>query len=266
MRQPAIFLSHGGGPCFWMTFPAPMGPHAYDRLRDYLAGLVATLPERPRAFLVVSGHWEAPRPTVSTAAAPGMLFDYYNFPPHTYELKYPAAGDPAISAEVVDLLRGAGVDIATDGERGFDHGVFVPFLIVDPEASIPVVMMSLQRDLDPALHIKIGEALAPLRDKGVVIVGSGNSFHNLRTFRDGDSTDAGIFDAWLTEATCERDPTARNAKLTAWADAPSARAAHPREEHLLPLMVVAGAGGNDVGRRVFHDVIGGKAISGYAFG
>ena len=165
VRQPTMFIPHGGGPCFWMAFPPPFGPHAWDGLRDYLAGLIKSLPERPKAFVVVTAHWEEAQPTVSAAGAPGMLYDYYGFPPHTYQLKYPAPGAPAIAAEVKGLIAAAGLEVGENAERGFDHGVFVPFLIIDPQAQIPVVMLSLQRDLDPALHIAVGKALAPLRDR-----------------------------------------------------------------------------------------------------
>jgi aromatic ring-opening dioxygenase catalytic subunit (LigB family) len=261
-RQPTLFISHGGGPCFWM----PSRADDFGRLRSYLEGLLPSLPARPRAIVVISGHWEEAQPTVSTAAAPGMLFDYYGFPEHTYRLSYPAPGEAALAARVRELLQGAGIATATDDARGFDHGVFVPFLIVDPQASIPVVMLSLRHDLDPAAHLAIGAALAPLRDDNVLIVGSGNSYHNLRHFFDGEPEAAATFDTWLTAAVTDPDPAARNAKLTAWASAPAARLCHPREEHLLPLMVAAGAAGSDPGRRVFHDVIIGKAISGYAFG
>ena len=149
------------------------------------SGLVASLPERPKAFLVVTAHWEADEPTVSVNPKPGMLFDYYGFPEHTYKLSYPAPGAPEVAAEVKRLIEAAGLPVATDGERGFDHGVFVPFLIVDPKAEIPVVMLSLRKDLDPAFHIRLGKALAPLRDQGVAIVGSGMSYHDLRHFFDG---------------------------------------------------------------------------------
>ena len=164
------------------------------------------------------------------------------------------------------LIAGADLPVATDGERGFDHGVFVPFLIVDPGAQIPVVMISLQRDLDPALHLAVGEALAPLRDEGVVIVGSGMSYHDLRHFRDGDGRASEGFDAWLGEAVTVPDPKAREESLTRWAKAPFARECHPREEHLLPLMFAAGAAADSRGVRAFHDVIGGKTISGFRFG
>jgi len=161
-RQPVIFVPHGGGPCFWIEFPPPFGPHAWDNLRDYLAGVLKSLPERPKAFLVVTAHWETDQPTVSVNPKPGMLYDYNGFPPHTYKLSYPAPGDPELAAEVKRLIEAAGLPVATDGERGFDHGVFVPFLILDPKAEIPVVMLSLRKDLDPAFHIKLGKALAPL--------------------------------------------------------------------------------------------------------
>ena len=266
VRQPAIFVPHGGGPCFWMDWPPPFGPHAWDGLKDYLAGVLKSLPERPKAFLVVTAHWEADKPTVSVNPKPGMLFDYYGFPDETYKLSYPAPGDPKLAAEVKRLIEAAGLPVATDGERGFDHGVFVPFLIVDPAAQIPVVMISLQRDLDPALHLAVGEALTPLRDEGVVIVGSGMSYHDLRHFRDGDGRASEGFDAWLGEAVTAPDPKAREESLTHWAKAPFARECHPREEHLLPLMVAAGAAGDSRGVRVFHDVIGGKTISGFRFG
>ena len=229
-RQPVIFVPHGGGPCFWIEFPPPFGPHAWDNLRDYLAGVLKSLPERPKAFLVVTAHWEADKPTVSVNPKPGMLYDYNGFPPHTYKLSYPAPGDPELAAEVKRLIEAAGLPVATDGERGFDHGVFVPFLILDPKAEIPVVMLSLRKDLDPAFHIKLGKALAPLRDQGVAIVGSGMSFHDLRHFRDGDTTASAAFDAWLDETAKAPGPE-REARLTAvgqgalGARVPSARGA-----------------------------------------
>lgn len=266
IRQPSIFIPHGGGPCFWMTFPPPFGPHAWDGLRAYLAGLAAGLPERPKAFVVVSAHWEEAQPTVNSAAAPGMLYDYYGFPPHTYQLDYPAPGAPALAAEVKRLIAAAGLAAGENAERGFDHGVFVPFLIIDPGAQIPVVTLSLQRDLDPALHIAVGKALAPLRDQGIAIVGSGMSFHNLRGYLRPETVErARAFDAWLTQAVAS-PATERDALLTRWRDAPFAAYAHPREEHLIPLLVAAGAGGDAPGRRIFSDEPMGAAISAYRFG
>jgi aromatic ring-opening dioxygenase catalytic subunit (LigB family) len=167
---------------------------------------------------------------------------------------------------VCDLLQSAGIDVGTDDRRGFDHGVFVPMLVIDPQAGIPVVMLSLCSDLDPAHHLAIGAALAPLRDEGVLIIGSGSSFHNLRTLFNGDSRASVEFDAWLHDTISQTDPVIRKARLVDWKDAPSARACHPREDHLIPLMVVAGAAASDPGRSSFRGLVGGKAYSCFAFG
>lgn len=265
-RQPAVFLSHGGGPCFWMDFPPPFGRGAFNGLKHYLAGLLQRLPERPRAVLLISAHWEESTATVGSGAQPGMLFDYYGFPDHTYQLHYPAPGAPALAATIAQRLRNAGIACSEDPTRDFDHGVFVPMLIVDPAAQLPVVMLSLQRSLDPSLHLAMGAALAPLRDEGVLILGSGNSYHNLAQFMDGRSEDSAAFDGWLSQAVTQPGAAQRAHALMHWREAPRARAAHPREEHLLPLMVVAGAGGDDTATRDYHEVLGGKHISGYAFG
>jgi aromatic ring-opening dioxygenase catalytic subunit (LigB family) len=198
-----------------------------------------------------------------------MLFDYYGFPEHTYRLEYPAPGSPALAARVRALLAGAGIASDEDAARGFDHGVFVPFLLMFPEADIPVVQLSLRADHDPAAHLAIGRALAPLRDEGVLIVGSGMSYHNLRRFWSTDANDveaARAFDAWLASAVEAEDANVRDSELAAWANAPGARTAHPRSEHLLPLMVAAGAGGGDRGARTYSDRVFGKAISAFRFG
>ncbi len=263
IRQPAIFVSHGGGPCFWMNFPPPFGPGAFDRLRDYLAGMTARLPARPTAIVVVSAHWEEPVVTVSTAAAPPMLFDYFGFPPHTYQLSYPAPGSPEVAARIVGLFDQCGVEHEVNSRRGFDHGVFVPMLIIDPEARIPVVMVSIRHDLDPAKHIEIGRALASLRNENVMILGSGNIWHGpAHTALEGSP----LFDGWIADRLTRDEPARRENVLIAWRHAPYSREAQPREDHLIPLMVVAGAAGSDVGRRSFADVIGGIVTTCYEFG
>jgi aromatic ring-opening dioxygenase catalytic subunit (LigB family) len=232
----------------------------------HLRGLDAEIGQRPRAVLVISGHWETERPTLNTAERPNLLFDYYGFPEHTYRLTYPVAGAPALAAKVRALLGTAGFDTATDAERGLDHGVFVPFKLIYPDADVPVLQLSLQRSLDPGLHLAIGRALEPLRDEGVLIVGSGMSFHNMRDFFSGrPSAEADAFDAWLDDAV-SADPQERDERLSRWSDAPGAAVAHPEAEHLLPLMVVAGAAGSDRGRRAYHDRILEKPISGFRFG
>jgi len=264
-RLPTLFIPHGGGPCFFMD--APHGaPHAWDAMATYLRGIAASVGAKPKAILVISAHWEATRPTVATSARPAMLFDYYGFPEHTYKLSYPAPGSPALAARVRELLTQAGIASDEDASRGFDHGVFVPFLLMYPDADIPVVPLSLRGDLDPEAHLAIGRALAPLRDEGVLIVGSGMSYHNLRAFWSNDGDASQRFDAWLSDAVEAADSDSRDRKLAAWSDAPGARAAHPRAEHLIPLMVAAGAAGNDRGRRTYRDRVFEKAISGFQFG
>lgn len=245
------------------------GEEMWDGLTAFLRGFDAEVGRRPRAVLVVSGHWEAPRATVNTGASPSLLFDYYGFPDHTYALSYPAPGSPEVAARVADLLDAAGIETDTDDRRGFDHGVFVPFMLIYPEADVPLAQLSLRDDLDPAAHLAIGRALAPLRDEGVLIVGSGLSYHNLRGIfsNDAGAVEASdCFDRWLTGIVEADDPGEREAGLIAWERAPAARAAHPREDHLIPLMVAAGAAGDDRGRRIYTDRMFGKAVSAYRFG
>ena len=269
-RMPTIFIPHGGGPCFFMDWNPP---HVWDSMRVFLEHLAASLPTRPRAILLVSAHWEAPAFTVGSGQNLPLIYDYYGFPPHTYELTYPAPGDPALAERVRGLLAGAGLAAAEDVARGYDHGVFIPLKLVFPDADIPVVQLSLRADYDPEAHIAAGRALAPLRDEGVLILGSGMSFHNLPGMRDAafmarvaEYSDA--FDAWLTVAATDRDTVTRNAALADWTQAPFARQAHPPrgEDHLLPLFVAAGAAGEDVGARIFSDHVGLGRVSAFRFG
>jgi aromatic ring-opening dioxygenase catalytic subunit (LigB family) len=264
-RLPTLFIPHGGGPCFFMEPQPPMPRDLWERLGNYLRGIDASLGVRPKAVLVISGHWEAPRPTVNVAERPPLLFDYYGFPEHTYRLTYPAPGAPELGARVRELLAEAGFASDADASRGFDHGVFVPFKLIYPDADVPVLQLSLKQNLDPAEHLAIGRALAPLRDEGVLIVGSGMSYHNLRQMFSGQGDEpAQRFDDWLADAVT--DPTHRNEKLTHWRDAPGGRDSHPREEHLLPLMVAAGAAEGEPAVRTYSERLLGKALSGFQFG
>ena len=245
--------------------PPPAYPHMWDQLAAHLRGIDAAVGVRPKAVLVISGHWEMPEPTLNIAEKPNLLFDYYGFPEHTYRLKYPVYGAPDLAPRVRELLADAGFTSAVDGKRGLDHGVFVPFLLIYPRADVPILQLSLQKSLDPALHLRIGKALAPLRDKGVLIVGSGMSYHNLAAMFSGRGADAAAsFDSWLTDAV--QDPATRDQRLTVWREAPGGRESHPREEHLIPLMVAAGAADGDAGVRTFSESIAGKALSGFQFG
>lgn len=267
-RQPTLFIPHGGGPCFDMDWDPP---DTWARHRAFLEHLPASLPERPRALLVISAHWEASRFTVQRHPAPPLLFDYYGFPPHTYELTWPAPGSIALADRVAGLLNAAGLACGFDAARGFDHGVFVPLKVAFPAADIPCVQLSLRADLDPGAHLEAGRALLPLRDEGVLIIGSGNTYHNMRVMMRALRGEAlGVhgldFDAWLTEAVTHPDAAERARRLSAWRHAPGAREAAPREEHLIPLFVAAGAAGTDQGKKCFEDHVLGAVESAFRFG
>jgi aromatic ring-opening dioxygenase catalytic subunit (LigB family) len=245
--------------------PPPGQPHLWDGLAAYLRGIDGQLGVRPKAVLVISGHWETPRPTLNIAEKPSLLFDYYNFPEHTYRLRYPVAGAPQLAPRVRELLAGAGFESEVETKRGLDHGVFVPFMLVYPQADVPIMQLSLQKSLDAGLHLDIGHALAPLRQEGVLIVGSGMSYHNLAAMFSGRGAEAATaFDEWLGDAV--HDPQTRDDQLKLWRSAPGGRESHPREEHLIPLMVAAGAADGDAGIRSFGEPIAGKALSGFQFG
>lgn len=269
MKQPTIFLPHGGGPCFFMDAADPDHPHSdpmWHPMQAYLAGLIASLPERPRAILLVSGHWEEAAFTVHMGERPSLLFDYHGFPPHTYRLRWDAPGAPDLAARAAALLQGAGFATGQESARGWDHGVFIPMKVALPDADIPVAQLSLRHDLDPAAHIAAGRALAPLRDEGVLIVGSGMSFHNLRVRGPQAVGPSTLWDQALTAAVTDPDPQSRATRVAAWNWLPQARFAHPREEHLLPLMVALGAGGDDAAICDHRSVVMGWAVSGYRFG
>lgn len=263
--QPVLFIPHGGGPCFFMDWsPAD----TWNGMAEFLKGVAATLPERPEAVVLVSGHWQTPGFSVTASAQPGLIYDYYGFPPHTYQLTYPAPGEPALARQIVQRITDAGLQGGLDAERGFDHGVFIPLKLVFPDADIPVVQLSLRADLDPGAHVALGEALAGLRAEGVLIVGSGMSFHNMRGYGDARYTaPSEAFDAWLTEAV-QAESSVRNAALRDWAQAPFAHHCHPagHEEHLLPLMVVAGAAGEDRGRKLYSQQVMKTQLSAFRFG
>jgi aromatic ring-opening dioxygenase catalytic subunit (LigB family) len=266
-RLPVIYLPHGGGP--WPFVDLGMPKQEFDSLAGYLKGLAAVLPQAPKALLVISAHWEEAVPTVQTGANPPLLFDYYGFPPASYELTWPAPGDPKLAARVRELLTAANIPSAEDPTRGFDHGTFVPLKLAWPDAKIPTVQLSLKKGLNASEHLALGRALAPLREEGVLILGSGMSFHNMRAFQfrgGGAAGDVGAdFDRWLHETT-PLPAADRDRRLAGWADAPGARYAHPREEHLLPLMVIAGAAGEDRGAAPFAGTVLGARVSAFHFG
>jgi aromatic ring-opening dioxygenase catalytic subunit (LigB family) len=263
-RMPVVYVPHGGGP--WPFVETGFGSKGeLDSLAAYLRGIRVVPKTPPKALLVVSAHWEEPVPTVMSGAAPPMLYDYYGFPPASYELTWPAPGDPVLAARVRMLLGDAGFETAENTTRGYDHGTFVPLKLAYPDAEVPTVQLSLKSGLDPEEHLAMGRALAPLRDEGVFLVGSGMTYHNLRAFGPQAAPVSRAFDDWLRE-TSTLEPGERDRRLAHWVRAPSARQAHPREEHLVPLMVVAGAAGEDRGRVAYEGKLMGLQISAYHFG
>lgn len=239
----------------------------YDKLKASLEAMPAQLGVTPKAILMISAHWQEADFTVMTSPAPGMIYDYSGFPEYTYAISYPAPGSPQLAAQVQTLLREAGFDAPANAQRGFDHGMYSALAPIYPAADIPVVQLSLKTGLDPATHIALGRALAPLRRQGILIIGSGLSFHNLRQFGPQGQAPSAQFDAWL-QNTLVQPPEQRTALLKRWSDAPAARLAHQYEEHLLPLMVAVGAAEQEAASCVYHEstFFGCLTVSSFRFG
>jgi aromatic ring-opening dioxygenase catalytic subunit (LigB family) len=235
----------------------------FQQTEDFLRAIDQYLPALPSAILIVTAHWEAPVPSFTSGASPALIYDYYGFPPETYALQYAAPGQPALAAKAAQLLVQAGFSARTDAEYGWDHGVFIPLKVMYPEANIPVVAMSLQDDLDPGLHCQLGRALSSLRDEGVLILGSGMSYHNLRDFA-GQAPASYAFHDWLDQA-LSGNWASRTDQLSHWRVAPGGVASHPREEHLLPLMVASGAGTDAPGRAIWRGEIGPTCAGAWSF-
>lgn len=262
---PTLYIPHGGGPCFFMDWT--IGPaDTWDKMEAWFRSLHQNIGTKPKAILMISAHWETEGFKVSNQSNPSLIYDYSGFPEHTYELTYPASGSPELAGDVAELLAKSCLTCEKDPNRGFDHGVFIPLKLMYPQAEIPVACLSINRNLNPALHLQLGKALQPLRNQGVLIIGSGMSYHNMRGFMTKEGKeDSHQFDAWLTKS-MELNEEERNQQLTQWELAPKAKACHPRDEHLTPLMVVAGAAGQDRGSCIFTDEVMGVAVSAYKFG
>lgn len=265
-RLPTYFISHGGGPWPWIK---DLLPGDWTALETSLRSIPRQIGQQPRAVLVVSGHWEEAEFTVQASPQPPMLYDYGGFPAFTYQIQYPAPGSPEVAARVGELLDGAGIAHATSSTRGFDHGVFAPLYVMYPEADVPILQLSLRKGYDPAQHLAVGRALASLRDEGVLIVGSGFSYHNLRLMGPAGTVPSREFADWLNQVLVEGDVGQRSTELLGWERAPGARLSHPAEDHLIPLMVAVGAAGDDLGTRFYHEhnvMDAGITSSSFAFG
>lgn len=251
-RQPALFVSHG----------SPTLPLEQSAATDFLRSLGPAL-GRPEAILMVSAHWDTERPAVSAARQPETIHDFFGFPPALYRLHYPAPGAPKLAGRVASLLEAGGFNAEIDPGRGLDHGAWTPLILMYPDADIPVAQFSIQSHLGPEHHLRIGEALRPLRDEGVLIFGSGGATHNLRELsrQRGNPVPQPWtveFNDWLADALTSR----RTGDLVAYRDrAPHAVRNHPTDEHLIPLFVALGAGDPGGATQRLHSSIESGVIS-----
>ena len=261
---PAFYISHGGGPWPWMKGPRY---DAHRKLESALQQLPRLVGATPKAVLMISAHWEEADFTVMSHPSPPMIYDYSGFPENTYQIRYAAPGAPKLAEQVHGLLQSAGIAARLDPARGFDHGAFVPMAVMYPDAGMPVMQLSLKRGLNPQDHLAAGRALASLRNEGVLVIGSGSSYHNLRMLGPESKEPSAAFDDWLQRTLEQSDFEKRTGALASWEAAPSARVAHPREEHLLPLMVAVGAAERDAATRIYHEntFFGSGSVSSFMF-
>jgi len=260
---PTYFISHGGGPWPWI----PPMREFFAPLESALKQMIVDHGETPRAILMVSAHWESEDVAIMGASNPEMIYDYSGFPPHTYEITYPAPGAPDVASKTLKLLQEAGIPAHIDPSRGFDHGLYAPMEVMYPKADMPIFQVSMLKSYDPAEHIALGRALRPLRDEGVMIIGSGLSFHNIPLPRGAGRVPSAKFDAWLFE-TMMASPVERRRAMLAWESAPYARVCHEYEDHLLPIFVALGAAENEKAERIFNytNPMSGITVSNYKFG
>jgi 4,5-DOPA dioxygenase extradiol len=235
LTLPSLFLSHG----------APTLPLTDTPARTFLTQLGNKLPE-PKAILIVSAHWETETPMVNAVASNATIHDFRGFPRALYDLRYPAPGSPPVASRVAETLHAAGVECGIDHRRGLDHGAWVPLLLAYPQADIPVLQLSVQPHLGPEHHLKVGHALAPLRDEGVLVIGSGSFTHDLSEFRGQDPNAPAP--AWVNDFADWMDEALQKNRITELLNyrraAPFAAKNHPTEEHLLPLYAALGAAGD----------------------
>lgn len=264
-QLPTYYLSHGGGPWPWLKTGSGI---TFERLEASLLEVRRELGELPRAVLFISGHWESSQFLASSGSYPSMVYDYSGFPEEMYRIRYDAPGAPELATQVQTLLTRGGMLAGLDPARGFDHGTFSVAKILFPDATMPIGQLSLRADYDPGAHLEVGRLIAPLREDGVLIIGSGSSYHNLRGLGGSGEQASRTFENWLNETLVGVDTAERRQRLLDWASAPAARAAHPQEDHLLPLMVAVGAAGEDSGARIYlqDDFMGGITLSSYGFG
>jgi len=262
LKGQILYISHGGGP-----LPI-LGDSGHVKMVEFMKYLPKLL-KKPEVIVVVSAHWEEQVVTVLSSPNPKLIYDYYGFPKEAYEIRYPAPGNPEFASKIVSLLNRCEIKSNLDNERGFDHGLYIPLMLMYPDADIPSIEISLAKGLDPSFHFEIGNALSELMNENVLVIGSGFSFHNMKEFiwdeskREDKAND--FFQDWLIKTCIQSVPLYdRKEQLANWEHAPSARYCHPREEHLLPLHVCAGIAGESMqATKVFDDYILGKRAIGF---
>lgn len=234
---PTLFVSHG----------APTLPLTDAPAKRFLETLPTKLPERPKAILMISAHWESDEPTVNAVQANETIYDFFGFPQELYTIRYPAPGSAELAHRIRDLLGKTGHSSAENDRRGLDHGAWVPLMLMYPHADVPVVQLSVQTRRGAAHHLNVGRALAPLRRDGVLIIGSGSFTHDLSEFRRYRDVISEKEPSWVTEFADWFDKAlaeGRTADLLSYRQlAPFASKNHPTEEHILPLYVALGAAG-----------------------
>ncbi|BEV08640.1 class III extradiol ring-cleavage dioxygenase [Methylophilus sp. DW102] len=261
-KMPVYFLSHGGGPWLWLM--DEMGD-SYGLLHRSLQDIPAHLPKKPKAMLVVSGHWEEEDFTVMAHPNPPMIYDYSGFPEKTYHIHYKAPGAPTFAHRIMGLLASAGIGASENTMRGYDHGVYTIAYPMYPDADVPIIQLSIQRDYSPEAHMAVGRVLAPLREEGILIIVSGMNYHDLCFPRDAKEKSR-LFDRWITQTLTGQTGQKRSKLLTAWESAPAARFAHPREDHFIPLMIATGAAEDDTATVIYNELLMGMVFtSSYRF-
>lgn len=263
MNLPVLYVPHGGGP---MPLLADPSHHA---LINFMQSLQPEL-QQAKAILVITAHWETKDPAITAQQNPELVYDYYGFPPEAYQIQYPASGSPELAKIIAGFMQEKGFAPQLETQRGYDHGTFVPLKLMLPNPTIPVLQMSLLSSLDPQAHIRMGQALSALREQGVVIIGSGMSFHNMRAFFSSTPESlckSQVFDDWLVNCLTNSKLSfhEREKLLVNWQQAPEARYCHPREEHLLPLMVCFGVAGEQIAETNFSSLLLNARVSGFVW-
>ncbi|XP_013195267.2 uncharacterized protein LOC106138612 [Amyelois transitella] len=261
---PALFVNHGGGPLPLLGDKDHAGLTKF--LRDDIQKHINL--KLIKGIILVTAHWEENVVTISSGSHHSLYFDYYGFPPESYKYEYDAPGDPELAKRIHQSLKNSGIDSKLDPKRGWDHGVFVPMMLINPKADIPIVQISVLSNQDAEEHFKLGKALHQFRKEGIAIIGSGMSYHNMREFQSRTKREVvnGEFDEFLNRVCTADDESKRRDGLLAWRQQPGATDAHPirAAEHFMPLIVIAGAGGSKPGERIFNwDMSGAFRLSGF---